>query len=199
MKPDVCIVSTDRIYAQWIRLELIGKGKSASVSESLVFAPSAELYIIDIDTVPFASKGDSKAVCFGYSETPSIEKGVPYLVRPFTATELSLACEQAYSISSDKASFDSDILSSQRKPIIYNGEEYLLTEKEFLLYEILRHSDGECVDRLSICERIWGELDNVSLNFYIYCLRQKLERSGIKAIRSHRGKGYSLIIRKDKN
>ncbi len=199
MKPDVCIVSADRIYAQWIKLELIEKNKSVALSESLAFAPSAELYIIDIDTVSFASKGDARTVCFGFSEKPPVEKAVPYLVRPFTAKELLEACEQARSISSDTASFDADILSSQRKSIIYNGEEYRLTEKEYMLYELLREADGESVDRLTICNKLWGALDNNSLNLYVHYLRQKLERNGTKAIRSHRGKGYSLIIRKEGN
>ena len=197
MKLDACIVSNDRIYAQWIKLELIEKGKSVSVSESLSFAPSAKLYIIDIDTVALTPKGDSKIICFGKSEKSPKEKDIFYLVRPFTADELISACEQAYAYTSHASPTEADI-SNQRKPIIYDGEEYLLTEKEFMLYSILKEARGEAVDRLSICERLWGKLDNSSLNLYIHYLRQKLEHDGSKAIRSHRGKGYSLIIRKDK-
>ena len=198
MKLDACIVSNDRIYAQWIKLELIEKGKSASVSDSLAFAPSAKIYIIDIDTVPFATKGDSKIICFGLSEKPPKEKGIMYLVRPFTSDELLSACEQAYVYSSSRLWNETDT-SSERHCIIYNGEEYMLTDKEYMLYEILRNADGEPVDRLSISEKLWGKLDDNSLNLYIHYLRQKLEHNGIKAIRAHRGKGYSLIIRQDKN
>ena len=198
MKLDACIVSNDRIYAQWIKLELIEKGKSVSVSESLAFAPSAKLYIIDIDTVPPSPKGDSEIICFGKSEKPPKEKGVLYLARPFTADELLTACEQSHIYSSQSTPTDTD-MSEKRKRVLYNGEEYLLTEKEYMLYDILKNADGEPVDRLSICEKLWGELDDNSLNLYIHYLRQKLEHSGTKAIRAHRGKGYSLIIRKDKN
>ena len=198
MKLDVCIVSADRIYAQWIKLELIEKGKSASVSEALAFAPSAKIYIIDIDTVPFAQKSDSRIIYFGRSEKPPKEKGVIYLVRPFTSDELLSACEQACFYSSGLMCTETDT-SNQGHSVIYGGEEYMLTEKEYILYEILRDADGEHVDRLSICERLWGKYDGNSLNLYIHYLRQKLEHNGTKAIRAHRGKGYSLIIRKDKN
>ena len=198
MKLDVCIVSTDRIYAQWMKLELIEKGKSASVSEGLAFAPSAKIYIIDIDTVPFAQKGDSRIICFGRSEKPPKERGVIYLVRPFTSDELLSACEQAYIYSSTLLRTETGA-QNQGHNIIYSGEEHILTEKEHMLYEILRDADGEPVDRLSICEKLWGRLDDNSLNLYIHYLRQKLEHNGTKAIRAHRGKGYSLIIRKDKN
>ena len=198
MKLDACIVSTDKIYAQWIRLELIERGKSAAVSEGLAFAPSAKLYIIDIDTVQFSQKGDSRAVCFGRQEKPPKERDIIYLVRPFTADELLTACEQSYTNAPRVNSFEADSSDSRRR-VIYGGEEYFLTEKEYMLYDILKSADGEPVDRLSICERLWGELDDNSLNLYIHYLRQKLEHSGTKAIRSHRGKGYSLIIRKDKN
>lgn len=195
MKNDVCIVTADRIYAQWILLELAKYKKSVVVSSTLSNAPSASVYIIDTDSVP-SYKNVSKLILFGMSAKKIKEKNI-YLTRPFTAQELIDAYERV------DAAEDEAIYSQQatealkgKKYISHADMEISLTEKEYALYSMLWEAKGKPVSREALCEALWGKPDDNSLNLYIHYLRQKLEANGAKAIRSHRGKGYSIILRK---
>lgn len=196
MKNDVCIVTADRIYAQWILLELTKYKKSVVVSSTFSNAPSASVYIIDTDTVPPSYKGASKFIFFGMSPKKTKEKSI-YLTRPFTAQELIDAYETVDKGEKEAICSNQPIEASKGKNRISHADtDISLTEKEYALYSILKEAKGKPVSREALCEALWGKSDDNSLNLYIHYLRQKLEADGTKAIRSHRGKGYSIILRK---
>ncbi|MBQ1244968.1 MAG: winged helix-turn-helix transcriptional regulator [Clostridia bacterium] len=190
MKYDVCIVTKDKLYSQWILLELSSVGNSVCFSDSFSSAPSANLYIIDTDTANPSHKVGARAIFFGTSRRKSGEKGV-YLERPFSKKELFDATQRANGDGDIKKERTAD----KKGVITYNGREIALTQKEYELYSLLAEAKGDCVTRELLSERLWGRYDGVSLNLYVHYLRQKLECDGKRAIRSHRGKGYSIILR----
>lgn len=197
MKYDVCIVTADRSYSQWILLELSSVGNSVCFSESLSSAPSAGLYIVDADTASLIQKAGAKIILFGHERKKEKEKNV-YLERPFSKKELFDACERVKNEQSPKKEKNSVFSGKGQRVILYDGRTIPLTEKEFALYSLLLDANGESVSRETLSKKLWGEIDDNSLNLYVYYLRQKLESDGKRAIRSHRNKGYSLILREEK-
>ena len=187
MKYDICILSRDRLYAQWLLLSLFEGEKTVTLSESANTAPSAKIYIVDLDTAGIPKKDNSYLLCFSSDkETAAKHAG---LVRPFTIEELTSALSGELSRSGGEDAEESD------RVILFGGRHVRLTEREYELYSILAKANGESVTRKEICKSVWGCDDTESLNIYIYYLRKKLEKNGVKAIKSHRGKGYSLILR----
>ena len=71
MKYDVCIVTKDKLYSQWILLELSSVGNSVCFSDSFSSAPSANLYIIDTDTANPSHKVGARAIFFGTWSIPA--------------------------------------------------------------------------------------------------------------------------------
>ena len=186
MKYDICILSRDELYAQWLLLSLSEDGKSVTVSESANTAPSSKIYIVDLDSAGVPKKENSDFLCFSADR----EKAAKHagLVRPFSIEELTSALSGAL-LKSDEETQDGD------RVILFGGRHVQLTEREYELYSILANAKGESVARDKICRCVWGCDDTESLNIYIHYLRKKLEQNGVNAIRSHRGKGYSLILR----
>ncbi len=196
MRYDICIVTTDKYYSQWIRLELSSVGNSVCFSETLSSAPSANLYIVDADSASLIHKAGAKIILFGHERKKDKEKNI-FLERPFSKKELFDACEKAKNEASAKKEKAPDFSGKGQKAIIYNGREISLTEKEFALYSLLCEAKGESVEREILSQKLWGGADDNSLNLYVHYLRKKLECDGKKAIRSHRNKGYSLILQKE--
>ncbi len=71
-----------------------------------------------------------------------------------------------------------------------------LSSKEFLLLEYLAHNEGQVMTRDQLMSHVWGPDSDVAenaLDTYIYFLRKKCERVGLKSsIRTIRGQGYQL-------
>ena len=73
-----------------------------------------------------------------------------------------------------------------------NGEDLLLTEREFALLRLLAQNEGRTVGAEYIYEKVWGLAmndDNRTLKRHISAIRSKLEASGC-TIQNARGKGY---------
>lgn len=189
MKYDVCILSRDELYAQWLLLLFAERGYTVTVSDNPLCAPSSALYLADLDSSGEVKRENAKVIYFSSSKDLISRYGG--LLRPFSPKELFLAltCDGA------SAKGDDGQTIQDGRVISFGGRYIRLTEREFELYSLLREANGASVPRSEICRRIWNCDDTESLNIYIHYLRKKLEANGTKVIKSHRGKGYSLITR----
>ncbi len=89
----------------------------------------------------------------------------------------------------------SDItLNPDTHQVYKNGEEILLTQKEFSLFEFLLRNKGRVCTRTSIIEHVWDihfEADTSVIDVYINFLRKKLKlESSNDLIQTVRGVGY---------
>ncbi len=187
MKYDVCILSKDKLYAQWLLLSLSESGSIVTVSESANTAPSSKVYIVDLDSASIPNKEGSDFICF--SEDRDRATRHAGLLRPFSLEQLQSA------LSGSRRQSVEELEDGGERVILFGGRHIRLTEREHSLYSLLAEAKGASVDRAELCRRIWNCEDTESLNIYIHYLRRKLEQNGVRAIKSHRGKGYSLIIR----
>ena len=192
MKYDVCIISQDRLYSQWILLLLSERTCSVTVSDNALTAPASSLYIVDLDSAQEPKKELCDVLCFSQDEQLLSKHGG--ILRPFSPDELFCAID-GLSAHENEEKIDKDT----DKVISFGGRRIRLTAREFALFSLLQNANGRSVSRQTLCQQIWGCDETESLNIYIYYLRKKLERNGVKAIRSHRGKGYSLIVRGDES
>ena len=93
------------------------------------------------------------------------------------------------------------ILDYKQMSVMYKGESYQLTQKEFmLLYKFLSTPDT-IFTRQELIEEIWG-LDNESdfrtVDVHIKRIREKLSNINEFEILTIRGIGYKAIITKNK-
>ena len=81
-----------------------------------------------------------------------------------------------------------------RREVTVEGQTVTLTNKEFLLLQLLMENAGLVLSREVLLDRIWGiqaELENRTLDVHIRSLRAKLGPAGA-CIRTVRGVGYQL-------
>lgn len=79
-----------------------------------------------------------------------------------------------------------------------NGEDMLLTQKEFSLLVLFTQHEGQALGAETLYEKVWGQPlnnDNNAIKNQVSNLRKKLEGSG-HTIRSLRGQGYCFEERK---
>ncbi len=188
MKYDVCILSRDKMYSQWLLLLLTERGKSVAISDSHLTSPSSRVYITDLDSAHPVSKENAREICFSQDKELISRRGG--LLRPFSPEELFEALDGVAD-----ARAGEDFTDDGDRTISFCGRYIRLTSREYELFSLLHEANGASVSREEICRKIWGCDETESLNIYIHYLRKKLESNGMKVIKSHRGKGYSLLTR----
>jgi heavy metal response regulator len=123
-----------------------------------------------------------------------------YLTKPFSFEEL-LARVRAVTRKHQNSSattlrVDDLELDQITHKVQRNGEEILLTAKEFALLEYMMQHAGSIVTRVMIIERVWEyQFDPITntLDVFINRLRNKIDRnSGKKLIHTVRGRGYTI-------
>lgn len=124
-----------------------------------------------------------------------------YLVKPFHFKEL-LARLQALNrrqqqqfTSSNLLKFADIELDCNKKIAHRNGNEIILTAKEYALLEMFMQNNNRVLSRNYIAEKVWGyEFDYSSnvIDVYINYLRNKLEKHGIRLIHTVIGMGYIM-------
>ena len=85
-------------------------------------------------------------------------------------------------------------IDKERRTVISQDEEIILTFKEFELLILLMENRGKVVPRERILENVWGwnfEGESRTVDMHIKTLRQKLGQNGIN-IETVRGVGYKL-------
>jgi len=86
------------------------------------------------------------------------------------------------------------MLDKEAHRVVADGQEVLLTHKEFELLEYLLENRNIVLTREKILDRIWGYASDVetrTLDVHIRSLRQKLGDSG-DCIETVRGVGYRI-------
>ncbi len=84
--------------------------------------------------------------------------------------------------------------------VLVDGDQVVLTLKEFEILEILMNKPGNVIGREVLLERVWGydfEGETRTLDVHIRTLRQKLGKAGENII-TIRGVGYKLGVTNEK-
>lgn len=136
----------------------------------------------------------------GYSETKDIVKGFKggcddYLTKPYTFEVLHVRLlrllQNAEQVPETiaRGSFSLNLTSMTAH---LNGEDMLLTQKEFALLLLFLQNEGKTMSAEYIYEKVWGQNmagDIRAVKFQVSNLRKKIEGSGY-AIPAVRGGGY---------
>lgn len=121
-----------------------------------------------------------------------------YLVKPFQVDELlarlrMLIRRKGKTLIAGKTLCAAGLtLDLQKGEVIKDKEVIKLSDKEFLLLELLVRNCGQVLSKNFIYEKVWGYNANsqlTSIDTYIYLLRKKLDGINISTVR---GRGYLL-------
>ena len=84
-------------------------------------------------------------------------------------------------------------VNPEKHIIKLNGEDLVLSFKEYSLLLILLEADGKVVSREELLTKVWGEFyeESRTLDVHIRKLRVKLENSGVK-IETVKNIGYKI-------
>lgn len=123
-----------------------------------------------------------------------------YITKPFGMTELAsrvnavLRRYKKTQVVNTKEFVLGNLYVNPEKHIIkLNGEDLVLSFKEYSLLLILLEADGKVVSREELLTKVWGEFyeESRTLDVHIRKLRVKLENSGVK-IETVKNIGYKL-------
>lgn len=122
-----------------------------------------------------------------------------YISKPFSVVELSSRIRAVLRRSSRRKAemtcYRIGILEmdTERHVVRVNGEEILLSLKEYQLLYVLLAAGGSVCDRDELLTKVWGEQygESRTLDVHIRRLRIKLKRAG-SYIRTVKGIGYKL-------
>lgn len=130
-----------------------------------------------------------------------------YLVKPFENAELIARLKALFRRKGrpyiDKTHEVSDVTLNRKEHIIeYNGDQKLLSPREFEIFDLLFTNINRVLTRDTIIERIWGddsEITSANLDSYIYLIRKKIKDfCPIISISLLRGVGYKIEKTDDK-
>ena len=136
----------------------------------------------------------------GYGETSDVLKGFDsgcddYLKKPYKFTELLARIKRLlYRVELVPETVTRGRLTLKPAPMIamLDGEDILLTQKEFSLLMLFTQNEGKTMNAEYIYEKVWGREmlgDDRALQQRISSLREKIEESGY-VIATVRGEGY---------
>ncbi len=124
-----------------------------------------------------------------------------YLGKPFHLEELiarihALVRRSARDQKVDCLTWGPAILWRASRTLEVNQKSVELSSKEFLLMEYLMRHPGQVLTREQLVMHLWGpdaEVADSALDTYVYFLRRKLARLGLKNfIHTVRGQGYRI-------
>lgn len=136
----------------------------------------------------------------GYGEAKDIVKGFQegcddYLTKPYTFDVLRVRLERLLQNAEqvpEEISKGAFVLTLTSMIARLNGEDMLLTQKEFTMLLLFLQNEGKTMSAEYIYEKVWGQnmADDVrAVRYQVFNLRKKIEGSGY-AIPSVRGGGY---------
>lgn len=203
------VLASDQIESDWRQTAL--SGFDAAISEAydcLIF----DVMLPDGDGISLVADVRDAGV-----RTPimmlSVRNDIPdrvrglnagaddYLGKPFGPEELiarvhALVRRQSQPGSTEELKVGEAVLSRKTRTLTLHEQTVELSSKEFLLLEYLVHNVGQVMTRDQLMSHVWGPDSDVAenaLDTYIYFLRKKCERIGLKSsIRTVRGQGYQL-------
>ncbi len=120
-----------------------------------------------------------------------------YITKPFSVLELTSRVKSLLRRTvktSDIMEFEGLVVDLKEHIVSVDGEEVILTNKEFDLLCLLMTNRGRVLSRSTILEHIWGfeyEGESRTVDMHISTLRQKLDEWG-KHIITIRNVGYVI-------
>ena len=148
----------------------------------------------DLPIIMMTAKGTE------YDKVIGLDSGADdYIAKPFGMMELvsrvkALLRRTQKSSAGARLVCGTLILDKETYKVTADGQEVLLTHKEFELLEFLLENRNIVLSREKILDRIWGYTSDVetrTLDVHIRSLRQKLGTSG-NCIETVRGIGYRI-------
>lgn len=188
------IVSRDRLFARALQITLERAGFQAVHLNTFLPDAAHSPLVVDLDDfeVPTA--------CTSVTFSSSADKHAD-LTRPFLTSELIELCRARFAPDRSPAPTVPTVPPPPAEPILrftdngvlLNGQPVLLSPSEAALLHLLLSHAGECVPKEEI-DRLWKGSGNMT-EVYIRYLRKKLdEPTGLRLIRTVRGKGYILCL-----
>lgn len=126
-----------------------------------------------------------------------------YIVKPFLPQELiyriTAILKRAYKNDNPIVKLQSSEIDFDRAEVLKNGEQIMLTAKEYELLKALHRNAGRIVTIDTLCEAAWGDnpfgYEN-SLIVHIRRIREKIEENPSKptSLITVKGLGYKLIV-----
>ena len=123
-----------------------------------------------------------------------------YLAKPFSLSELysrmNAIIRRKHGLKSNKINFHDFEMDLQSRQVTCDGNEIMLTKKEFDLLHYLILNKNRVLTRLQLTDHIWGEIieddyDSNYIDVHIKNLRKKLSAHGnIEWLETVRGIGY---------
>ena len=126
-----------------------------------------------------------------------------YIVKPFLPQELiyriTAILKRTYKNDNPIVKLQSSEIDFDRAEVLKNGEQIMLTAKEYELLKALHRNAGRIVTIDTLCEAAWGDnpfgYEN-SLIVHIRRIREKIEKNPSKptSLITVKGLGYKLIV-----
>lgn len=123
-----------------------------------------------------------------------------YITKPFGMTELASRVnavlrryKKTQVVNTKEYSLGNLYVNPEKHIIKLNGEDLVLSFKEYSLLLILLEADGKVVSREELLTKVWGEFyeESRTLDVHIRKLRVKLENSDVK-IETVKNIGYKI-------
>ena len=123
-----------------------------------------------------------------------------YITKPFGMTELASRVnavlrryKKTQVVNTKEYSLGNLYVNPEQHIIKLNGEDLVLSFKEYSLLLILLEADGKVVSREELLTKVWGEFyeESRTLDVHIRKLRVKLENSNVK-IETVKNIGYKI-------
>ncbi|HCB51418.1 TPA: hypothetical protein DEP21_02475 [Patescibacteria group bacterium] len=120
-----------------------------------------------------------------------------YLTKPFDLQELELrikAVTKRNTLGEVRHRKDL-VVDLEKQEIFKKGKRISVTNKEFLIIQMLMDHSGTVVSRTDLLEEVWGEEsiweEDNKLDVYISNIRRKLGKTFIETIKGH---GYKISM-----
>lgn len=152
-----------------------------------------ELNTADLPVIMVTAKGTE------FDKVIGLDNGADdYIVKPFGMMELvsriKALLRRTQKTAGAVLACGNLVMYRDMHRVLSDGQEIVLTYKEFELLEYLLENQGIVLTRDKILDRIWGlnaEVETRTLDVHIRSLRQKLGTSG-ELIETVRGVGYRI-------
>lgn len=183
------IISTDSVFAEALQITLQQAGLSASVLPALPTSFSEEeIWIIDLDSLsPSVSLPRQRITFSRFSH-----KGADF-VRPFLLRDLTARLTEGER-KAEPPPADLPLLRLTPDGVLLKGTPVSLSPAERALLALLMKNAGTCVPT-SVIDELWEEKGSNTTAVYIGYLRKKLDvPTGLRLIRTIRGRGYCLCL-----
>ena len=119
-----------------------------------------------------------------------------YLTKPFSFKELvariNAISRRSLQITEEIIEIENLKIDRNKKKVFYNGKEIYLTNKEYLLLEILAINKNRIVSRAEILETSWdsnADIFSNAIETHISNIRKKISKDIIKTFS---GRGYAI-------